>query len=137
MAEVFGPWVLKNEPAFGPGVRERFASAMALTSAEIEAARSRRAEITAAIESALDGGVIMLPTAPGPAPLLTLSGDGMEAYRNRALTLLCISGHTGLPQVTLPLSTGRRLPVGLSLIGPRGSDTALIAAAIAVSGALS
>lgn len=130
VAQVFGAWIKEHEPAFGPGVRERFAGAMALAPQDISAAQSMRAEITGAIDAAQNGGIIRVPTAPGPAPLLTLDGQGMEAYRNRALTLLCLSGHAGLPQVTIPLRSATGLPIGLSLIGPRGSDAALIAMAV-------
>ena len=47
-------------------------------------------------------------------------------FRERSLQILCIAGHAGLPQVSLPLATVDGLPVGLSLIAPRGADRALI-----------
>ena len=50
-------------------------------------------------------------------------------YRNQAMRLLCIAGLTGLPQITLPVATIGWLPLGLSLIGTRSSDRALIALA--------
>jgi amidase len=36
----------------------------------------------------------------------------------------------GLPQVSLPLAETDGCPFGVSLIGPRGSDRALLAAAV-------
>ena len=77
----------------------------------------------------------MLPTVPAVAPKRDLSGDALQAYRERALSILCISGLSGLPQVTMPLATLDGLPLGLSLIGPRGSDRALIALALPIAGA--
>ena len=45
------------------------------------------------------------------------------------MRLLCIAGLCGLPQISLPMAKIDGLPLGLSLIGPRNSDRALIALA--------
>jgi amidase len=58
----------------------------------------------------------------------------LQAYRERALSILCISGLSGLPQVTMPLAKLDDMPLGLSLIGPRGSDRALIDLAVSFAG---
>ena len=50
----------------------------------------------------------------------------MQAYRERALQLLCLSGLSGFPQITLPLGTVDGAPFGISLLGPPDSDIALI-----------
>ena len=39
---------------------------------------------------------------------------------------LCIAGLGGLPQASLPLAELDGLPLGLSLVGPRGSDLQLL-----------
>ena len=72
------------------------------------------------------GTVLIAPTAPGVAPLRTATGHDLEAFRASALALLCPAGHAGLPQLSLPLGRLGGLPVGLSLIGSRGEDEALI-----------
>ncbi len=41
--------------------------------------------------------------------------------------MCCIAGSIGAPQINLPLAEVGGLPVGLSLLGPRGSDEMLIA----------
>ena len=46
------------------------------------------------------------------------SGDLEIWFRHQAMCLLCIAGLGGLPQISLPL--------GLSLVGPRDSDAALL-----------
>jgi amidase len=43
------------------------------------------------------------------------------------LSLTCAAGLARLPQVTLPLATVEACPVGLSLMGARGSDMTLLA----------
>jgi amidase len=74
-----------------------------------------------------DDGVLVLPTVPGAAPLKAASSDDQQAYRERALRLLCLSGLSGFPQITLPLGKVDGAPFGLSLLGPKGSDRRLIA----------
>ena len=52
------------------------------------------------------------------------------------ITCLCAQGGlAGHPQVSLPGSTVDGLPVGLSIIGPRGSDASLVAVARALEAA--
>ena len=125
-----GAWVSETKPKFGPGVKERFEFAATITPAQVAAATARRRAIIAHVENLLgDDGVICLPTSPRAAPLRGTPVDQVEvAYRNQAMRLLCIAGLTGLPQISLPFAAGW-LPLGLSLIGARNSDRALIALA--------
>jgi amidase len=51
----------------------------------------------------------------------------MEAFRMSALSLLSIAGLAGLPQISLPWANIEAGPLGISLIGPRGSDEQLLA----------
>jgi amidase len=39
---------------------------------------------------------------------------------------LCIAGLAGFPQLSLPLATRLGAPLGISLLGPPGSDRSLI-----------
>ena len=52
---------------------------------------------------------------------------------HRIVDLTGIAGLTGCPQVNLPLAATGAIPVGLSLIGWRGGDVALIGAACAIA----
>jgi amidase len=49
--------------------------------------------------------------------------------------LLCAAGLSGLPQLTLPGATRLGAPLGLSLLGPAGSDRSLLALACDIAGA--
>jgi len=50
-------------------------------------------------------------------------------YRNAATRLLCIAGLSGFPQLSMPLASREGAPLGMSLLGPAGSDRSLIALA--------
>jgi amidase len=81
-----------------------------------------------------DTGILLLPSAPEIAPWLGLQGAEAQSFRDRTLSLTCIAGLARLPQVSLPAETRvNGCPVGLSLIGPRGSDRALLALAAQLS----
>ena len=71
-------------------------------------------------------GVLVLPTVPSAAPLKDSPAEDLQAYRERALRLLCLSGLSGFPQITLPIGEVHGAPFGISLLGPAGSDLALI-----------
>ncbi|AQZ52177.1 amidase [Martelella mediterranea] len=123
----FGSWIEKREPEFGPGIRERFAMAAKITPEEFEAAKKKRAAFRAHLGRVLSPGIIMVyPTSPGPAPLLTDGNDIIETFRSRALSMLAIAGHGGLPQVSIPLAASQGSPLGLSLVAAPGSDRLLI-----------
>lgn len=125
-----GAWIEKVKPNFGPGVRERFAAAAHLDAGEVAAAKAVREEARARMDALLaDDAILVLPTAPGIAPLRDTPGDQLEAFRARALELLCPAGHSGLPQISLPMGTLEGCPVGLSFIAPRGKDEMLLSLA--------
>ncbi|KIY92167.1 amidase [Monoraphidium neglectum] len=81
-------------------------------------------------------GVLALPTAPGPAIPIGTPGAALEDWRARLLSLTCIAGLSGLPQVSIPLARVDGLPVGLSLLGPPGADEALMLLAERLAGAV-
>lgn len=123
-------WVESTQPTFGPGVRERFAWAASLTEDDEAAARPVRDAAVRALDELLgDDALLLLPTAPTPAPRLDSSPDELEGYRTRTMQLTCPAGLAGLPQVSLPLGDAQGCPVGLSLLGPRGRDHVLLALA--------
>ena len=75
-----------------------------------------------------EGDVLCLPTSPRVAPPVDAPTDELEnRVRAQAMSLLCVAGLAGLPQVSLPLASLGDLPLGFSLVGPRGTDRQLLA----------
>ena len=101
--------------------------ASAITQQQLEEAAAARAAVRAHLEALLGGdAVLALPVAPGPAPLLASSTEEMERFRLKVLELTCPAGLAGLPQLSLPIARVGGCPIGLGLVGPAGSDAALL-----------
>ena len=127
-------WIQEASPEFGPGIRDRVEWASRVTQQEVEAASTRRDAIVQRIYGLFsEGDVLCLPTSPRVAPPVDSPQDELEnRIRAQAMSLLCIAGLAGLPQVSLPLATLEGLPLGFSLVGPKGSDLQLLALAEAL-----
>ena len=122
-----GPFVERSGRAMNPDVRQRFEWARTVTPAMFGKAMTLRSAFAAWMTDELGrDGLLVLPTVPGPAPLLGSDGAMLEDYRQGAVRLLAMAGLAGVPQLTLPLGTVDGAPFGLSLIGPHGSDGALL-----------
>lgn len=122
-----GAWISAKDRHLGPGVKERFEFGSSIDEETVLRERVRREAFRAELADLLgDDGVLILPTVPGAAPLKSASFDDMQAYRERAMRLLCLSSLAGFPQITLPLGKVSGAPFGISLLGPKGSDRQLI-----------
>jgi len=124
-------WIEEVQPTFGPGIRERLEWAATIDAEAISRARAQHAEIKSYLAELLGpNDVLCLPTSPRVAPRKGMDTNKLEIeYRAQAMCLLCIAGLGGLPQISLPLATQDKLPLGLSLIGAPGSDMSLLALA--------
>ena len=131
-----GPMIERHAPPLGPGVAERFAFSRGVTDVQVAEATALRTRFTAHLAALLgQNGVLLLPTMPDIAPLRAEPESGLDDYRNRAIRLLCVAGLAGMPQLNLPLAGRDGAPMGLSLLGPRGSDRALVAMALKLAAA--
>ena len=131
-----GAWLTQTQPQLGPGIKERLDIAAALDPADVAKAEHSREEIAKRVADLLDDrALLMLPTVPGIAIKADAPLPELEQFRISAMSLLCIAGLARLPQISLPLARLDGCPVGISLIGPRGADEALIAAAAAIAAA--
>jgi amidase len=129
----FREWLDRDNPRLQYSVARGLALASAISETERHWAGLMRAEARARLAWLLPPGTILcLPTTPFPAPLRGLSLTALEPLRARISCLTAHGGLTGAPQVSLPGATAGGLPVGLSILGPRGSDAALVAVARAM-----
>jgi amidase len=126
-----GDWITKAKPEFGPGVAERFAAAATITEAEFAAASRLRETIRERVRGVLDANTVLcLPSAAGAAPLKGTPPDDLEPFRNATLSMCCIAGLSGLPQISLPRAMVDGAPLGISLIAQAGGDEMLLQAAL-------
>ncbi|MEZ5840457.1 MAG: amidase [Hyphomicrobiales bacterium] len=124
---VHGSWLSCRNPDLAPDVADRFNFGRRIREVQADGATEKRKEVRDRIGALIGSdGVIVLPTVPGIAPLLTTPAPALEGFRTRALELLCVAGLCGLPQLTLPLAEVDGAPLGISLIGPAWSDRSLI-----------
>ena len=133
--QVYGAWLDSHGNANpGPGTRERLAYAKTVTKEAADAARMQMGNIRTHIRRLIpQGTVLMMPTAPMLGPLLASSAAELDAYRAKVMNYTCISGHGGLPQVTIPAGTADGVPVGVSLVGWPGADETLLDLAVTLS----
>lgn len=132
-----GAWILKHQPTFSAPIATRWAQAQTVTAEQAQSAQNTVAEIRAHVRAIIgDDAIAIVPSAAGLAPLLNESGDTVDQLRMRTMHITCVAGISGVCQVSIPFKNSAGVPVGVSLMGPSGSDLALIRLATALSSAL-
>jgi amidase len=128
----FQPWLDGHNPRLAFSVARGLLQGSVMTDAERNAASLMRMEARARFRLLLPPGTILcLPTTPFPAPQKDLPLHQLDPLRERISCLTSQGGLTGVPQVNLPGATVDGAPVGLSIIGARGSDLDLLRVAVA------
>ena len=123
----YGAWVRSVRPEFGPDITARFAWSQTLTDDDLDwAAGQRRKAVDRMRQLLPEGTVLVAPSAPGIAPLLTASMDELEERRTKAFLINVPTGMAGLPQVSMPLAYLDGCPLGVSLIAAPGGDEMLL-----------
>lgn len=127
IAATLGPWIRSARPGFAPWIRERFAAALAVDGAAEKVARVRAGGLLAALDAELRAGWLCMPTTPG-APVERGAPPQTHAeVRGATMQLVAPASLGGLPQVVIPVRTRGRVPAGISVVGRRGDDEALLA----------
>jgi amidase len=128
----FQPWLDGHNPRLAFSVARGLLQGSVMTDAERNAASLMRMEARARLRLLLPTGTILcLPTTPFPAPQKGLPLHQLDPLRERISCLTSHGGLTGVPQVNLPGATVDGAPVGLSIIGARGSDLDLLRVSVA------
>ena len=129
----FEPWLDACNPRLAFGVARALVQGSMMTEAERNAAALMRMEARARLSLLLPPGTILcLPTTPFPAPPKGLPLRDLTPLRERIACLTSHGGLTGVPQVNIPGARVDGAPVGLSIVGARGTDLDLMGAALAL-----
>ncbi|MGE0349289.1 amidase [Hydrogenophaga sp.] len=129
--QTHGAWIDSHTPEFATPIAARWRFASTVKAEDAAAARERAAGIRERVRGWLgEDGVAVLPSAASLAPLREADPLEVDGVRVRTLRITCIAGLAGLPQVSLPLRSASGVPLGISLLGPAGSDRALISLAV-------
>ena len=129
-----GDWISANNPTFSAPITGRWDAAKKLTAQEASTAKLNTARIRKQIRDLIaTDAIVVLPSAAGLAPLVNATGADVDAMRTRTMHITCIGGISGVCQVSIPYKNAAGLPVGISLMGPAGSDLQLIEMAINIS----
>ncbi|AUO09014.1 amidase [Paenibacillus jamilae] len=122
-----GSWIQKEKPDFGSDIADRFQWASTLKKSKSISQFALREHVKLFMSNLLgEDGVLIIPTAPGIAPLLNMRGEEAEQYRAKTMQLSCIAGLAGLPQITIPVVGVNGLPLGLSFIANQYQDLKLL-----------
>jgi len=136
--KIHGDWIVRHQPAFSDPIAARWQAAAQVSDAQAADAWDHLAAVKARILETIDAQTIaIMPSAAGTAPALDAAGSAVDAVRMRTLQMTCVAGIAGLCQVSIPFVSESGLPVGISLVGPAGSDHALIGYAVQIADKLS
>lgn len=120
-------WFESGERTLALGLADRLREASKISGEEFQKASEARAEIAAHFGRVLGGDTVMLmPTTPEPAPVKGGRLEDLNRFRGRCVSMVGGASLAGLPQISLPALEIDGAPMGLSLLGPRGSDRALL-----------
>jgi len=132
--QTFAEWIERTNPRFQFSVARNLVLGSQIPAAELAHAALVREEARGHMRRLLPPGTVLcLPTTPFPAPRCGQPVSATTALRARIICLCAHGGLTGVPHVTIPGATVDGRPVGLSMIGARGSDAMLVAGARALA----
>ena len=125
-----GEWIEKVQPDIAKDIMLRLAWCKTITTQDVTLAKAQQKVVIDHINALFnDFDVLVIPTTPGVAPRCDADETTLANDRNALLALTAIAGLAGLPQLHLPLFTLHNAPCGLSLVGKKGNDLALLALA--------
>ena len=126
----FRDWIDRVNPRMQFNVASGLTLASTMPESERQWAGLMREEARARLRWLVPPGTILcMPTTPFPAPKKGLPFSVIGPLRARLNCLTSHGGLTGVSQVSVPGATVDGLPVGLSIVGGRGSDASLVAVA--------
>ncbi|GAA4685322.1 AtzH-like domain-containing protein [Frondihabitans cladoniiphilus] len=131
-----GDWISAHPTALAPDVMARFRFGASVTPTQEGDARAEIAVQREHLDRVLDDRILLLPSASSAAPPLTATAAEIDVVRSGTLGLTSVAGIGGYPAVSAPVMQVPGGPVGLCLVGPRGSDLALVEIAASLAARL-
>ncbi|WP_218397056.1 amidase [Alteromonas lipotrueae] len=129
-----GQWITDTHPDIAHDIMLRLDWCETISEQEIEHAKKQQVAFQEYINGLFETvDVLLIPTTPGIAPRCDADEETLANDRNALLALTSIAGLAELPQIHMPLFTLQNAPCGLSLVGKKGSDLALIKLAKALT----
>lgn len=129
----FKDWIERENPRFAFQIARNLVLGSMIPAIDRNWAALMRIEARARLAYLVPPGTILcMPTTPCSAPLRQQAIPDLDSVRDRITCLAAHGGLAGHPQVNLPGALVDGAPVGLSIIGARGSDTTLVAVAQAM-----
>lgn len=127
-ASCVGGWIDDARPTLGPAMLAGLEFVAKIDRTRVGEAIGLREHFARQIDAALrPADVLCLPTAPSIAPLKgSKAYDRNSDYYRQTLSINSIAGVGRLPQVSMPVGVVEGAPIGLSLVGARGTDAGLI-----------
>jgi Asp-tRNA(Asn)/Glu-tRNA(Gln) amidotransferase A subunit family amidase len=120
-----GSWITANPGALSADVEARFRFGADVTPADQDRARKVIAGYRARVLDMLgDGTWLALPAAGGPGHRRDATAEEKDTWRQATLRRTVLASAFGLPSVSVP--AGSSPPEGIALIGPPGTDRALL-----------
>jgi Asp-tRNA(Asn)/Glu-tRNA(Gln) amidotransferase A subunit family amidase len=134
---IYGPYLHENPDQFGPDVRALLVQGTLLPAADYVNAQRARRRFIREFRAVFEGiDVLVTPTTPNVAPLIgqdkiTIAGREEDA-RLASTRLVRGINVVGFPAASVPCGVcPTRLPVGMQIVGPPGSDALVLRAAAA------
>lgn len=125
--ESYGEWYQSNDVFINRGPKERLEFASSVTRKSYLEGLKEKQVISNQMDDLLgENKIMLLPTASSVAIKKDEELAVINKIRSDSSQLLCISPLSGTPQITIPLLESEGVPFGLSLLGPRDSDSQLL-----------
>lgn len=122
-----GHWVESTQPRIATDIAQRLEWCKSLSERQEQDAAQERLRLQSDIENWFrEVDVVVLPTTPGPAPLLDSDPNWMNKYRKHLMGLTSPAGLAGLPQLQIPAIRIDEAPVGMSVLGKAKADRILL-----------
>ena len=125
-----GEWIENTQPDIANDIMVRLDWCKTITTQDVEQAKAQQTVVINHLNTLFEEvDVLVVPTTPGVAPRCDADDTTLANDRNALLAFTAVAGLAGLPQLHLPLFTLHNAPCGLSLVGKKGNDLALLALA--------